>query len=225
MELSHLLSDIDAVIFDLDGVLLNTEDTYTEATREILAERADEFTWELKSTLMGRAPRDAAQILIDELKLIWTVPELLGLIQAAFEKALRGVKPIAGAEAMLDYSLSLSKAVAIATSSSRELFHLKEKACPFINQVGTVICADDHGLSASKPAPDIFLKALASLGVSPERALIIEDSPAGLLAARRAKVRRVLGILHPQMPKERLAACDFLIRNFWELPFLNRSAP
>ena len=168
---------------------------------------------------MGLSPEKAAKHLIDTLALAWDVDEFLALSNAALFEAMQKVQPIPGAEKIIELSLMLPHGAAIATSSTRQLFEAKAEVCPFLRKIPSVVCADDEGLIDSKPAPDIYLKAMRAIGVSAERTLVFEDSPAGAQAARSAKVKKIIGILHPKMPIKKLHLCDRLIADFNQLLF------
>jgi len=93
--------------------------------------------------------------------------------------------------------------LAIGTSSTRELAELKLSAQPFAACFQAMACSDDPGVTAAKPAPDVFLLAAERLGADPKSCLVFEDTPKGVAAARAAGMQVVA------IPDPRMAGRDF----------------
>ncbi|KAJ1559571.1 Pseudouridine-5'-phosphatase [Cladochytrium tenue] len=158
-------------LFDMDGLLLDTERVYSEVTQDILSRFGCTFEWSVKSRMMGLHERDAAQILIDHYRIPLTVDQYL-------------VERNAGHVA----TSSHRKAFALKTSNNGALFTLFD----------TVLCADDDATMRSKPAPDIFLAARVAVLASGVQVrdpsapcVVFEDSPAGVRAGLAAGMRVV----------------------------------
>lgn len=219
---------ITAVIFDMDGLLLNTEDIYTKVTQKILEPYGKQFTWSIKVKMMGRRAPEAAQVLIDELGLQehLTASKYLELREEYHKIHWPQSELLPGVEALVSHLHNHNIPMAVATSSHREAFDLKimrhqNVFCCFRH----VVTGDDKSVKAGKPAPDIFLEAAKRLGVNdPSQCLVFEDAPAGVQAARNAAMN-VVAVPHPendqalfQHADEILSSLEHFDPSKWSLP-------
>ncbi|CCL98693.1 uncharacterized protein FIBRA_00696 [Fibroporia radiculosa] len=204
---------IEYVIFDMDGLLIDSERVYTEVTNAILAEYGKEMTWDIKAGLMGKPERDAAAHLLaffPDLPPSFTIDTYLALRRAGQDARWPYVQPLPGAVRLVRHLHAHGVPIAVATGSQRRNYvqksaHLMDAL--FECFAGRVVCADD-GLVApgrGKPHPDVFLVAaerclgrrvgVAEAGESAvsaeegkERALglVFEDAIPGVQAGKRA---------------------------------------
>jgi pseudouridine 5'-phosphatase len=179
------------VLFDLDGVLLDTERLYTEATQTIVGRFGKTFTWEIKREAMGRDAHASARIVLDRLGVPLTSDEFLAERGPILEALVARCRAMEGAEAFVRTLVAHGVPVAVATSSDRPLYELKVRSHPWFDLFGAVVCGDDPRVGAKKPAPDIFLVAAQELRAEPARCLVFEDSLAGVEAALAAGMRVV----------------------------------
>ena len=186
------------VIFDLDGVLLDTEPLYTEATQRVCDPFGKTYDWELKSQVMGRGARVSAQLTIDTLGLPLTVDQYLDQRAVHLEALFPSAAELDGVPQLVAELARRGVPMAVATSSERRLCDLKLGGRPWLRHISCVLCADDHDVARPKPAPDIFLAAAAKLGASPATCLVFEDSLAGVEAALAAGMR-VVAIPDPRL--------------------------
>ncbi len=188
-----------AVIFDMDGVLLDTEPIYTEATQALVGRYGKQYTWDIKRQIMGRDPRFGADVVIQSLALPLSNEEF----QAEMVRLLATLMPLAkampGAERLVAALHERGVPLALATSSGRVLFGIKSAPHPWFSLFDTVVCGDDGGLRY-KPAPDIFLAAAARLGCPPQDCVVFEDSLAGVEAALNANMQ-VVALLEPRQDR------------------------
>ncbi len=188
-----------AILFDLDGTLLDTEPLYTLATQKVLDPFGLTFTLEFKRTIVGRKALESAAMTVEHYDLALTPQAFLDqraqYLNALFPKAAA----IAGAEAFVTALAEQGIAFGIATSSSRALFELKRSTKPWLQAVAITVCGDE--VAASKPDPEIFLKTAQKLGVEPEGCLVFEDALTGFLAAKAAGMP-VIGIDSPYLRPE-----------------------
>jgi pseudouridine-5'-monophosphatase len=106
--------------------------------------------------------------------------------------------------------------LAIATSSTRENLSWKLPQHVFLAPIRVVVPGDDPELHAAKPAPDIFLLAASRLGVRPEDAVVFEDSPAGVQAARAAGMQ-VVARVEPELDPEHFRGATLQVRSLAEI--------
>lgn len=211
------MKEIQAVIFDMDGVLLDTEPIYTQVTQAVLDEFGKRFEWSLKSKMVGRTNMEAAAILINELELNLTPEAFLEKQDVYFEELFPKCQPMPG---VIELIKALSKAdipMAVGTSSSTRFFNIKTQFHQeWFQLFSTVVRGDDPEVKAGKPAPDIFLTAAKRLGVAPENCLVFEDAPTGLKAGKTANMS-VIAIPDANMPIEAYDTADLVIDSFHSL--------
>ncbi|KAJ3232662.1 Pseudouridine-5'-phosphatase [Chytriomyces hyalinus] len=180
------------VLFDMDGLLLDTERVYSEVTSEILARYGKTFSWEVKSQMMGAKERDAAEILVSHYAIPMTPEEYLVERNAMHEARFPLCKPLPGVQRFVQHLHRHAVPMCVATSSHRRAFELKSKNNqPLFSLFGDkVTCGDDALIKRGKPAPDIFLAGAHSLGVPLDAdhtsCLVFEDAPSGVMAGLAA---------------------------------------
>ncbi len=176
------------VVFDLDGVLLDTEPLYTRATQEIVDEFGKVFDWSIKGDMIGRGQLDGAEYLVRALDLPITAQEYLRRRLPKLEVLFPNVAALPGAESLVASLRATGVPMAIATSGERSLTELKLSRHAWLEEVEVIVCGDDAGIRP-KPAPDIFLVAARRLGAAATRCVVVEDSLAGVAAALSAGMR------------------------------------
>jgi len=174
--------EITAVVFDLDGLLFNTEDLYQDCGGEILGRRGHEFTPELLDKMMGRPSAVALQIMIDHCNLSATVAQLERETDEIFEGLFdTRLAPMPGAVELLDAIESIGLPKGIATSSRRTFVDNVLSRFDWAPRFQTILSAES--VTQGKPNPDIYLTAAAQLDVSPEQMIVLEVSENGCNAA------------------------------------------
>jgi len=196
------------VLFDVDGLLLDTEPVYTEATRAVIARFGKTFDWRLKSNMIGRRALDSARYLVRELQLPLAAEDYLAERNELLRKNFAACGALPGAEALVRHLHRHRIPMAVATSSERDLFEIKISRHCWFALFDAVVSGDD--VERGKPAPDIFLAAAAALGAAPASTLIFEDAPAGLEAGRAAGMR-VVAVPDACMDKARYRAADAVL--------------
>ncbi len=184
---SQSAQGITHVIYDNDGLLLDTEPFYTQA-HEILAGRYGKvFDWGVKSRMIGLRAEDSAKVVLDALQMPLSVPEYLEARKQLLVRLFPGAEPMPGAVRLSRHLHRAGVPQAVATSSDGYYFDLKiTRHRDWFRIFQCVVLGDDPEIANGKPAPDIFLLAAKRLRAKPENCLVFEDSPAGIEAARAA---------------------------------------
>lgn len=185
-------------IFDMDGLLLNTEQIYTTITQKILDTygNGQRYSLEFKVTLMGLQSLDVAERIVEKYNLPLT-PEGYVTLQRTYANELMPVAELLpGVERLLRHLHTENIPIALATSSSKEMFDLKTKQHMHLFDLflHRVYGTSDPEVVNGKPAPDIFLIAAKRFNDSPapENCLVFEDAPNGVQAAKSAGMQVVM---------------------------------
>ncbi len=213
----------DLIIFDCDGVLVDSENLAIEALLGVIAEAGLTLDFdEAHARFLGRSLASICEVLVSDYQLTLT-PDALDLMrQRLYGAFLQELEPIAGISATL---LELRIPFCVASSSQVERIRLA------LEVTGLLPAFEGRVFSAAmviegKPAPDLFLHAAKSLGAKPSRCLVIEDSPAGVEAAIRAgmTVYGFTGGSHARLPAHQeslqVASPDLIFSDMRLLPGL-----
>ncbi len=170
------------VVFDLDGLMFNTEDLYHEVGAELLRRRGREATRELMSAMMGRPGDDALQLLVEEHALDESVEDLARESDVIFAGLLDGrLAPMPGLFELLAALETAGIPKAIATSSGRQIALELLRRFDFVTRFEFLLTAQD--VPRGKPHPDIYQAAARKLAVDIGQMLVLEDSENGCRAA------------------------------------------
>ncbi len=217
-----MLRDIDAAIFDLDGTLADSMWIWLDIDREFFASRGMEFPKYLNHDIEGMGFTETAVYFketfhlpesIDEIKQIWN--------DMALEKYRNDTPLKPGAREFIALLRERGIKTGIATSNSPLLTREFLGAADLNDSIDAVTTVCD--VSRGKPDPEVYLVTAGKLGVAPERCLVFEDVPMGILAGKNAGMRvcavEDLYAAHLREEKEKLA--DYYIEDYTEL--LDRS--
>ena len=177
----------EAILFDLDGVLLDTEPLLANAWQDTAKEYNHYLSKDKLLELRGRRRIDCAKKVLKWINKEKSIGELLATQKLKVDYQLPKAKPFKGAIDLIKYCLNTKLPIALVTSSSSESFKIKSAFNPWLNLFSTKILGDDKFISAGKPSPDPYLRALKLLDVDPNKTWVIEDSYAGSVAGLKAE--------------------------------------
>ena len=176
-------------LFDLDGLLLDTEPLHGQAWAEAVGQFGGSASTELLLRLRGRNKFDNASGLIEALQLPVSVEQLLAVQQPLARAKVRQAQAMPGAEWLVQRLQSAAVPMAIATSSGREAVEIKLAPHRWLQSIAVRVHGDDPEIQQGKPAPDLFIEAARRLHLEPEQCWAFEDSQAGAEAALAAGCR------------------------------------
>jgi HAD superfamily hydrolase (TIGR01509 family) len=175
---------ISYLIYDMDGLLLDTESIHEKVNQEIARRYDRTYDKLLKLKVAGRTTLESAKILVDGLQLPLTAEEYIKQRNQIIYQLYPTSQPLPGAVSLTQHFKNSKIPQAIATSSSRRHFELKTiEHKKWLEAFDLFVFGDDPEIVEGKPAPYIFLLAAQRLGAKPEECLVFEDSIAGMQAA------------------------------------------
>jgi HAD superfamily hydrolase (TIGR01509 family) len=207
---------IDAVIFDLDGVLLQSEEVWDEVRERYVRDRGGRYDEEVQRAMMGMSSREWSRYLHEHAG-VPAEPETINaeVVERMLERYEHELPLIPGAVEAVE-RIGARWPLGLASSSNRELIETVLAASGLARFFRATVSSEEvaHG----KPAPDVYLAAARRLDVEPHRAAAIEDSHGGIRSARAAAMR-VIAIPNPSYPpdEEALALADVTLPSIDEL--------
>ena len=212
---------IRAVVFDLDGLMFDTEALFFRVSSEMLRERGKEFTPAIMRQMIGRRAVDAGHMLKTMTGLEEPVEVLLADVRKRFYDQMdTAVHPTPGLFVLLDRLRHKSLPLAVATSSRLSYAEGLLTRHGLRDRFSFLLTAED--VSRGKPDPEIYRKAIERFAVPAHSVMVLEDSPAGLAAARGAGAFAV-GVPHEHSPAEALQAAELIVPRLDDPALLERS--
>ncbi len=204
-----------AVIFDMDGVLVDSEPLHVKAERQTLVPFGIELTLEELQSNMGRSTRVFFAELIEKYRLDTTVEQIYPAHKARLLGFYRNeAEPIPGVLPLIQDLLRNGVDAALASSSDREVISAVLEKLDLSASFKTVISGED--VDRTKPYPDIFVETARRLGCDARESVVIEDSSAGVRAAKSAGMICV-GFKSPNSGCQDLSAADLIVDDLWVL--------
>jgi HAD superfamily hydrolase (TIGR01509 family) len=207
---------IDGVVFDLDGVLLDSEQVWDSVREQLVRDRGGRWHDQAQRDMMGMSSLEWSRYMHDELGLREAPQEISAEVVRRLESRYRERLPaLPGARDAVE-RLATRWPLALASSSNRELIDLALELLGVRHLFAATVSSEEVG--RGKPAPDVYLEAARRLGVNPVRAAAIEDSQKGILAAKAAGMR-VIAIPNQHFPpdEDALAQADVVLDSLAEL--------
>ena len=208
-----------AVIFDNDGLLLDTESVWTRAEEDLFARRGREFTLAHKQELVGTSAPVAGRLLARHLDEPGRELELIAeLDELVFAELERGVEPMAGALGLVARLREHGVPTAVVSNSPARFIARALKMVGISSSFDVVVSG--HEVPAPKPAPDAYLEAAARLGIAAGvDVIVLEDSPTGVAAGRAAGMT-VIGV--PSLPGVELDEAHEVVGSLTDRALLDR---
>lgn len=215
--MSFILTDFNAVIFDMDGVLINSEPFYREVEQLNFRKLGLRITPEEHNTYQGTATDRMWKIIIKKHGLSQTVQELVNMTNSVvtpYFQNLETLKPMPGVLNLIQTLSNKSIPLAVASSSHKELIEIVLHKTGLKKYFSAIV--DSQSAGSSKPEPDIFLLAANQLGINPKKCAVIEDSTNGIKAAKLAGMY-CIAFAGPGSEFQNQDNADFIISEFKEL--------
>ncbi|MEV0184821.1 HAD family phosphatase [Streptomyces sp. NPDC050625] len=202
-----------AVIFDLDGTLVDSEPNYYEASRETLAEHGvRDYSWADHESYVGVSTLETVIIWKQRYRLTAPVDELLAATNRRYLKLARThTRVYPEMRKFVELLAAEGVPTAVASGSSPEAIEAVLAGTGLDARLRTVVTADE--VPRGKPAPDIFLEAARRLGVAPANCVVLEDAAPGAAAAHAAGMRCIaIPYVAAQADAPEFATAGLLVR-------------
>jgi HAD superfamily hydrolase (TIGR01509 family) len=210
------MSEIDAVVFDLDGLLLDTEQVWDEVREALVRERGGRWHDRAQADMMGMSSHEWSRYLHEELGLSEPPEELNRIVVERMQERYRDGLPVIDGAVNAVRRMAERWPLGLASSSNRPLIDLALERMGVADLFHATVSSEE--VERGKPAPDVYLEAARRLGVPPERLAAVEDSASGIRAAKVAGMR-VVAIPNRHFPPgdDVLALADLRLDSLAEL--------
>jgi HAD superfamily hydrolase (TIGR01509 family) len=207
---------IEAVVFDLDGVLIQSEEVWDAVRERYVAAHGGRYDAEVQRAMMGMSAPEWSRYLADDAGVRETPEEINRAVVEAMLAAYRSELPLLPGASEAVRRLAAVFPLALASSSNREIFEAVLELAGLTGCFQATVSSEE--VPRGKPAPDVYLEAARRLGVAAERCAAVEDSHAGIRSAKAAEMR-VFAIPNPSYPpdEETLALADVTLASLEEL--------
>ena len=207
---------IEAVVFDLDGVLLQSEEVWDAVRERYVRERGGRYDDEVQRAMMGMSAPEWSRFLHEEAGVPDDMDEINSEVVRRMLEAYRRELPLLPGAVAAVQRIGDAFPLALASSSNREVFE------EVLELAGLAACfratVSSEEVERGKPAPDVYLEAARRLGADPTRCAAVEDSHAGIRSAKSAGMR-VVAIPNAAYPpdEEALELADEVVRSLDDL--------
>jgi HAD superfamily hydrolase (TIGR01509 family) len=189
----------DAVIFDLDGVLMDSEQRWNEAKEALVRESGGRWREEAPTVMMGMSSPEWSAYLRDELGVPMDAVAISRDVVRRMQEGYRHELPLLPGADEAVRTLADRWPLGLASSSNREVIDLVLELAGFGDAFRVTVSSEQ--VERGKPAPDVYLKTARELGAAPARCVAVEDSSNGLRAAAAATMT-VIAVPNPHYPPD-----------------------
>ena len=207
---------IEAAVFDLDGVLVDSEHVWDAARKELAAEEGRPWPERASRDMMGMSSLEWSRYMHGVVGLPEPPEEISAKVVRRLEEIYRQELPLIEGAVEAVERLAGRWPLGLASSSNRELIDLVLELSGLARSFLATVSSEE--VPRGKPAPDVYLEAARRLGVAPSRSAAVEDSENGIRSAKAAGMR-VIAIPNPRYPpaEEALALADEVLTSMKEL--------
>jgi HAD superfamily hydrolase (TIGR01509 family) len=207
---------IDAVVFDLDGVLLESEEVWDEVRERYVRERGGRYDAEVQRAMMGMSSTEWSRYLHETAGVPDEPPTISDEVVRRMLESYRGRLPLIDGAVDAVHRLAARWPLGLASSSNRALIDAALDTARLSSSFAATVSSEE--VARGKPAPDVYLEAARRLNVAPARCAAVEDSHGGIRSAKAAGMR-VIAIPNLSYPPDddALAQADVSIRSLAEL--------
>jgi HAD superfamily hydrolase (TIGR01509 family) len=207
---------IEAVIFDLDGVLIDSEHVWDDVRQELAEERGGRWHDQASRDMMGMSSHEWSRYMHDVIGLSEPAEEINAEVVRRMEAVYREQVPLLPGAVEAVERLAARWPLGLASSSNRELIELVLETSGLDRHFKAVVSSEE--VPRGKPAPDVYLETARRLGVDATRGAAVEDSENGIRSAKAAGMR-VVAIPNPRYPPtdEALADADVVLPSTTDL--------
>jgi HAD superfamily hydrolase (TIGR01509 family) len=188
---------IQAVVFDLDGVIIDSEGIWDEVREAYTRERGGRYDEEAGRAMMGMSSTEWSRFMSEELGVRGSPEEINADVVELMAARYREHLPLVPGAAEAIRRVAAAFPLGLASSSNRPLIDAVLELAGLERYFRATVSSEEVG--QGKPAPDVYLEAARGLGVPPERCAAVEDSNAGIRSAKAAGMH-VVAIPHPAYP-------------------------
>jgi HAD superfamily hydrolase (TIGR01509 family) len=206
---------IEAVVFDLDGVLIQTEELWDEVRENMARAAGGRYGQEEQRAMMGMSSPEWSRYMAEHVGVPGSPDEIAAEVVRQMSERYREHLPLIDGAVEAVERLAARWPLGVASSSNRELIDLVLELSGLDRLFDATVSSEE--VARGKPAPDVYLEAAKRLGVDPSRSAAVEDSHAGIASAKAAGMR-VLAIPNPSYPPgdEALADADVVLGSLAE---------
>jgi HAD superfamily hydrolase (TIGR01509 family) len=206
----------EAVIFDLDGVIVDSEQVWDEVREQYTVEAGGRYSQTATRAMMGMSSTEWSTYMAEELALPGSPEEINAAIVQRMLARYGEAPPLIDGAADVVRSIAEAVPVAIASSSNPELIDVVLRVAGLADVVRDAVSSQE--VPRGKPSPDVYLEAARRLGVDPARSTAVEDSHNGIRSAKDAGMR-VFAVPNPHYPPgdDALALADVVLGSLGEL--------
>ncbi len=205
-----------AVVFDLDGVLLDSEQLWDESRRAVVAEHGGRWRDDATEVMQGMSSREWSRYMREELDLELSEERIVDLVVTGLLDRYRRELPLVPGAGDAVRRLAAEWPLGLASSSNRSVIDSVLELSGLRSFFGVTVSSEE--VPRGKPSPDVYLAAVRSLGATPEGCAAVEDSASGIRSALAARMH-VVAVPNPHFPPpgELLARVDLVVESLHDL--------